>query len=134
MIKRLEQIDRPMTELDIIQFVQHIPHFRGVFSRDQLPKRCWNNECGVLNLDNFTGAGTHWTSYYKINDKCYYFDSYGNLQPPKEFVDYIETSKNQCCIQYNYNNFQKQNSFVCGHLCICFLYNMMNLLNKSNGK
>lgn len=129
-MSRLEQIDRPLTELDIIQFVHHIPHFRGVFSRDQLPKKCWTIECGVLNLDNFIGTGTHWTSYYKINDNCYYFDSFGNLQPPKEFIDYMETSKKRCCIQYNYNRFQKYNTYICGHLCIRFLYNMTELLNK----
>lgn len=127
---RLAQINRPLTELDIIQYAQHIPYFRGVFCRDQLPKRCWINECGVLNLDNFEGEGTHWTSYYKIKNQCYYFDSFGNLQPPVEFIDYIATSKNQCSIQYNYNRFQKYDTFICGHLCIYFLNEMKMLINK----
>ncbi len=38
-----------------------IKNFRGVFVRDELPKRCCKTECGILNLDNSSKNGTHWT-------------------------------------------------------------------------
>src|SRR6218665_4017790 len=38
----------------------NINNFRGVFLRDELPERPRANECGILNLDNSSGSGTHW--------------------------------------------------------------------------
>ena len=37
-----------------------IPGFRGVFVRDNLPRKPWKHECGILNLDDTAGTGTHW--------------------------------------------------------------------------
>lgn len=88
--------------------------------RDKLPKRCRKIECGVINLDNETGPGTHWVSYYKNNKNCYYFDSFGNLQPPHEFMNYV----GDCVIHFNYNRYQKFNTIVCGHLCLKFLFDL----------
>lgn len=49
--------------------------------RTNLPKRCRKHECGIINLDNEEGPGTHWVGYYKKdNSTCYYFDSFGDLQ------------------------------------------------------
>lgn len=87
--------------------------------RDGLPKRCNENECGVINLDSSIGPGTHWVSYIKNNKECYYFDSFGDLRPPNEFVSYIGEN---CNIRYNYKRFQNFNSVICGHLCLNFLF------------
>lgn len=89
--------------------------------RDKLPKRCKKIECGVINLDNEIGKGTHWVSYYKNNKNCYYFDSFGNLKPPREFVEYV----GDCVIRFNYNRYQKFNTIICGHLCLKFLFNLL---------
>lgn len=116
---------RPLNELDILHFAGSLPHFRGIFSRDNLPKHCRKHECGVINLDDFEGQGTHWTAYYKNGNKCHYFDSFGNLQPPIEFIKYID---DKCTIYYNYKKYQNYNTYICGHLCIQFLYEMTNKL------
>lgn len=89
--------------------------------RDTLPKRCKKYECGVVNLDEDNGPGTHWVSYFKHNKNCYYFDSFGDLQPFREFIKYID---NDCIIHYNYKRIQKFNTVICGHLCVKFLLNM----------
>jgi hypothetical protein len=35
------------------------PHFRGVYTRDMLPKRILKSECVVINSDTINGIGTH---------------------------------------------------------------------------
>lgn len=86
--------------------------------RDNLPRTPKNNECAVVNLDSIRGPGTHWVAYFKMNDKVYYFDSFGNLPPPSELVRYFRN----CRIIYNHVRFQKFTEINCGHLCLKFLY------------
>lgn len=115
--------NRPLTNIDLIEFAKKIkiPNFRGVYMRDAMPKKIKTYEKGIINLDNSTGAGSHWTAYKKFKNKIIYFDSFGNLQPPLEVMQYFK-SKEPVKILYNYNRFQKFNTFFCGHLCLLFLY------------
>lgn len=118
----------PLNETHIYKFAKiYLRKFRGVLMRDGLPKICKKIECGVINLDNNAGSGTHWCSYYKLNQVCYYFDSFGNLPPPKELVSYLGSN---CIIYYNYHRFQKYNTFICGHLSLYFLYDIQNLVHQ----
>jgi len=89
--------------------------------RDSLPKTHPRKyECGVINLDSSNNLGTHWVAYKKINsNNVIYFDSFGNLNPPKEFVEYMKN----CKIHFNYNQYQQYNTYNCGHLVLKFLYN-----------
>jgi hypothetical protein len=114
--------NKPLSNVDIESFVKwnKIPYFRGVFSCDVLPKKIHKNESGVINLDKNIGQGTHWVAYKKIGNVVKYFDSFGNLQPPQEAVQYF-TSNGPCRIFYNHERFQKFNTFNCGHLCLTFL-------------
>ena len=82
--------NRPLTNFEIIYVAKklRIPSFRGVFVRDKLPEKPKKKECGILNLDDSRGNGTHWTAWYRKNDKNYYFDSYG-IQPPLELKTYL---------------------------------------------
>lgn len=84
--------------------------------RDELPESPLPKECGVINLDSSTSSGTHWVAYGKINDYIEYFDSYGNLKPPPEFIKYMGEN-----IHYNYDNLQGHHLYNCGHLCLKFL-------------
>lgn len=107
-----------MNELDLHRFAKDLPNFRGVFMTDSLPLQPNKNECGILNLDSSSGNGTHWTAYFKKGSKrIIYFDSFGNLQPPKELVRYLGSN-----IKYNEESFQTYDTFICGHLCLIFLY------------
>lgn len=117
---------RPLTNLDLIKYIKllKIPHFRGVFMRDNLPKRIRkNSECGIINLDNLVGSGTHWTCFHKRDSIVYYYDPFGNLRPCVEFIKYFN-SNGICKIKYNHDSHQTYNTVNCGHLCLRFLYNL----------
>lgn len=86
--------------------------------RDCLPFKCKRQECGILNLGSSDTNGSHWCAYYKTPKICIYFDSFGNLPPPKELIQYLGS----CKIVYNYDRFQEFNTVICGHLCLLFLY------------
>ena len=86
--------------------------------RTALPRKARNKECGVVNMDDDSGPGTHWVAYKKIGKIVTYFDSFGNLSPPKELVKYFHG----CEIYFNHNRLQNYNTSNCGQLCLRFLY------------
>lgn len=94
-----------------------ILHFIGVFSRDRLPPHPKHTESAIVNLDIDDSTGTHWVAYRKIGKNVEYYDSFGNLPPPKELQTYLAGSE----IKYNYDRHQKYNTENCGHLCLKFL-------------
>lgn len=115
---------RPLTNIDLKKFAKllKIQYFRGVFMRNSLPRLGPHSiECGIVNLDNKEGEGTHWVAYWKIYNYVMYFDSFGDLQPPIEIIKYLNKSTS-CQVMYNYKAFQTYNSVNCGHLCLQFLY------------
>ena len=75
-------------------------------------------EMAIVNLDSYTGSGSHWVCYKKKGANVDYFDSFGNLRPPIELIRYFGES---VCVRYNYPSFQNLNSVICGHLCLLFL-------------
>lgn len=83
--------------------------------RDKLPKKPNRRECGIINLDTHKGPGTHWVAYIKTSNDAEYFDSFGNLQPPIEVLNYLGNN-----ITYNYKREQFK-TYNCGHLCLKFL-------------
>lgn len=112
--------DRALSNHDLVKYAKllRIPHFRGVFMRDTLPKKPKKIECWILNHDSVKSVGTHWTALAKINDRAWYFDSFGNLMPPIEVKVYLGTNVE---LMFNYNRYQKFNTFICGQLCLNFL-------------
>lgn len=115
---------RELTNIDILKFAKDlkIPYFRGVFMRNDLPRKIQTIECGIVNLDNKENDGTHWTAYIKKNRNVIYFDSYGNLKPPIELISYFN-SNGKANVYYTYKNRQKLNSFNCGQLSLKFVNN-----------
>lgn len=112
---------RPLTSHDIAAFVEHheIPHFRGVFMRDDLPRgKPWRNECVILNQDSTGNDGTHWTCFVKTCNDVFYFDSFGRLPPALEVLNYLKG----CRIYYNTHRYQRFDTIICGHLCLYFLH------------
>ena len=86
--------------------------------RNDLPKNGPKvKESAIINLDDKTGPGTHWVAYKKNGNDVHYFDSFGNLKPPKDVINYLGVDE----IKYNYKTFQSFNTFNCGHLCLEFL-------------
>ena len=80
-----------------------IKHFRGICSRDGLPKKI-RKECGIINVDDITGPGTHWVCYRNLDGGSTsrspqnppaawsgvieYFDPFGLIMP-NEVLDYF---------------------------------------------
>jgi hypothetical protein len=111
---------RPLSDDDLREYtiLLGVPYFRGVYTRDALPRAPWKNESAIVNLDDTTGPGTHWVCYTKRENRVHYFDGYGNLRPPVELARYFGPAVN---IRYNYAREQPSDTVICGHLCLEFL-------------
>ena len=109
--------NKPLSNIELLEAARKlkIPNFRGVSLRDALPTTPKKKECGILNLDDTTGSGTHWVAWYKNGTEKKYFDSYG-LQPPNELFDYLHSP-----ILYNTERVQPYDQVFCGHLCLYVL-------------
>jgi hypothetical protein len=123
--------DRALTDGDIYTIVKTKSNFksqfRGVFLRDEFPlpvstgataaAAAKMEHCAIVNLDSYTGTGSHWVCYMVKNNRAEYYDSFG-LPPFKELIEYLH----EYDIYYNHRQDQRYNSVICGHLCLCFLY------------
>ena len=118
---------KPLTNIELERYASDIPHFRGVFMRDTLPKRIRKNERGIINLDSSKNQGSHWISYARVqktkNSKpiVYYFDSFGDLKPTSEMVKYFKSNGKDVDIKYNHKQYQSYGTSNCGQLCLKFL-------------
>lgn len=112
---------RALSNIDLIKFAKllKIPHFRGVYMRDSLPDGPQYSESAIVNLDNASGPGTHWVAFRKRGNHVVYFDSFGDLQPPRDLMLYLGVDE----IHYNHERYQNFDTFDCGHLCLKFLSN-----------
>jgi hypothetical protein len=86
--------------------------------RENLPMKPNTNEMGVINLDKRDGLGTHWVAYKIRGGVLDYFDSYGNLPPPRELMYYARNLK---YITYNRERYQRSEATDCGLWCLKFL-------------
>lgn len=69
-----------------------INNFSNFFSHDTLPPKI-KKECGIVNLDDNQGPGTHWICYRNLeNDFVEYFDPFGLIMP-HEVCHYLITSR-----------------------------------------
>ena len=114
--------NHPLTNFELLDAAKklNISNFRGVFSRDELPKKPRRTECGVLNLDDSNGSGSHWVVFSKNGNEQIYFDSYG-LPPPTELLQYLRGQ-----VLYNSERIQPNNEVFCGHLCLYMLKAIAN--------
>lgn len=89
--------------------------------KDELPLKPHKNECGILNLNNSYQNGSHWVAWFKKGNFKFYFDSYGDTNPPKELIKYLGKDN----IYYNEDRIQNYDDPpICGHLCLIFLENL----------
>ena len=111
--------NKALTNFELLDAVKKlkIKKLRGIFMRNELPRRPLNRESGILNLDGVSGRGTHWVCWYKNKSEGenFYFDSFG-VQPPNELIEYFSSP-----ILYNTEKIQPDGEVVCGHLCLFVL-------------
>jgi len=112
--------NKPLTNFELLEAVKElkIPNFRGVFLRNELPKKPRIKECGILNLDDGGKGGTHWVAWSKSKQENIYFDSFG-IQPPLEIIDYLGSP-----VFYPTEQVQPHDQVFCGHLCLYVLKEM----------
>ena len=114
---------KPLSNIDIVRKCQElkIKIFKGVFMRDELKSNVANGDgCLIMNIDESSNDGTHWTCLSIKNGICYYFDSFGFL-PPKEVYLYCEKFADR---YYNTFRIQRPDQVICGHYCIYVLYRL----------
>ena len=85
--KKIKFKDYPISNYDIIKWIKYleIKNFKDVFSRDTLLKTINKYECGIINLDDSFGSGSHWVCYFNN----YYFDPFG-MHPPLEVINILK--------------------------------------------
>lgn len=110
----------PLSNIDISNMLRKIPHFRGIFTRDILPKRMLKIECGIINSDTVSGIGKHWLAYFNDPKGKYveFFNSFG-LPPGKEILSYLESSGKD--IIYNSSQIQSNDSVLCGYYSVYYI-------------
>ena len=111
---------KPLSNFDLIDWVKKlgIKNFRGIYSRDGLPNRI-RKECGIINLDDIQGPGTHWVCYRNIDSVVEYFDPFGLIMP-NETSEYFRTSGKR--IVYSMDEIQNRSTVLCGYWCLYYLF------------
>ena len=110
-----------LTNFEISEYYKNEPRFNAVYSRDNLPKTI-KKSAYVINLDEYTDAGTHWIALYVKDNKVIYFDSFGIEYIPEEIKKFI---KNKDVIA-NIFRLQAYDSIMCGYFCIKFIDFMLD--------
>ena len=76
-------------------------------------------ECGIVNLDDIQGPGTHWVWYRNLDDNFVeYFDPFGLLMP-QEIYHYLASSGKR--LIYSQDELQNRDSVLCGYWCLYYL-------------
>ena len=104
-----------LTNFEIQKFYQNEPRFNGFYSRDNLQKI--KDGAYIVNLDWYSGIGTHWVALYVQNSDFTYFDYFGVEHIPEEIKKFIG-NKN---IKTNIFRIQAFDSIMRGYFCIGFI-------------
>ena len=121
--------DKPLTNFELLDYAKklHIPHFRGVFMKNNLPKLPHKNESGIVNFNTTAEPGSHWVGYYKNGKNRIYFDSFGQITLHEMQVYLKEKNElDKQVIQRNTDIVQFPGSKICGHLCLYVLKSLSN--------
>lgn len=108
-------------ELEVAARDLNIPRFRGVYSKDLLPKFPKPGYY-IVNMENSVNSsgkplpGTHWVLVDSYPDKTYYIDAFG-VFPPTEIVTHFRAP-----LIYNSKQVQDLNSDLCGFYCLYFAF------------
>ena len=105
----------PLPNFEIQKHYQNQTRLHVVYSIDNLLKI--NYGAYVINLDEYSDIGTHWTALYVLNNDVTYFDCFGVEHIPKEIKAFIG-NKN---IKTNSFRIQLYDLIMCGYFCIGFI-------------
>ena len=110
----------PLTNFEIMKYDENESRFNGVYSRENLPNKR-KDGAYVINLDEYSDIGTHWTALWMNINNVTYFDSFGVEHIPKEIKTFIK-NKN---VKTTIFGIQVYDSIMCGYFCIGFINFML---------
>ena len=113
----------PISNFKINEILKNDKNYIGTYSKNNVPI-LKNNESSIVNLADLNQIGSHWFGIKFINNKLFYFVSYGI-----EFVPDI-IKKQYKKIITNIYRIQSNNSNECGKFCILFV--RANIKNESD--
>ena len=103
----------PLTNFEIQKCYQNEPRFKGVYSRNKLPKKI-KDGAYMINLDEYAEVGRHWIALYCRRNETVYFNSFGVEHVPEETKKFIGIKN----LIANILRVQANNSIICGYFCI----------------
>ena len=115
----------PISNFKINEILKNNKNYIGTFSKNNVPI-LKNNQSTIVNLANSNDKGTHWIAMKFINNKLFYFDSYGIPYIP----DIIKNQYSDDKIITNNYRVQGDLSVECGKFCIMFIQS--NIKNESD--
>ena len=77
-----------LTNFELQKYSQNEPKFKGVFSRNNLPKKIKDGTY-IINLHEYADVGTHWVALFYNRNEIVYFDSFGVEHVPEEIKEFI---------------------------------------------
>lgn len=86
--------------------------------RDTLPAKPSAVECGVMNLDDSDGNGTHWVAWLCSKAFSVYFDSYG-VDMPDAMMKYLRQHRGK--LLASDGAIQSADTVTCGYYCVDFI-------------
>ena len=113
---------KPLSNFDLMDWVKKlgIKHLREVYSRDGLPRKI-RKECGIINLDDIQGPGTHWVCYRNLTGVVEYFDPFGLIMPNEALKYFNTASPSGKQIVYSIDEIQNRSTVLCGYWCLYYL-------------
>ena len=114
-----------ISNFKINEILKNNKNYIAVFSKNNVPK-LKNNESTIINLADSNDVGTYWIGMKFINNKLFYFNSYGIPFIP----DIIKKQYPNSNIITNIYRIQSNSSNECGKVCIMFVQS--NIKNESN--
>ena len=87
-------VNKALSNFDLEGWIDKlgIIQFRSIFSRDVLPDSIYKKECGIINLDDIEGEGTHRVCYRNLEKNLVEYFNPFELIMPYEIRDYLLTS------------------------------------------
>ena len=115
----------PISNFKINEILKNNKNYIETFSKNNVPK-LKNNESTIVNLADSRNRGTHWISMKFINNKLFYFDSYGIMF----ITDIIKKQYPNSKIITNIYRIQSNSSNECGKFALMFIQS--NIKNESD--
>ena len=97
-----------------MKYYENESRFNG--SRDNLSNKI-RDGAYLINLDEYSGIGTHWVALYLKNNDITYFDSVDVEHIPKEIKTFFKNRN----IKTNIFRIQANDWIMCGYFCIAFI-------------